>query len=84
MLLLKKGNDIKGCHVKFFIVLPPNYDVGMSGWRCSRSPFRQWTAIAKLSPSQPANPQMGAEIALLSQLSYTQRSYRVSLLPVGM
>ena len=25
--------------------------------------------IAKLSPSQPANPQLGAEIALISQLS---------------
>ena len=24
--------------------------------------------VAKLSPSQPANPQLGAEIALLSQL----------------
>ena len=38
--------------------------------------------IAKLSPSQPANPQLGAEIALLSQLwgttihhtPYTQNS----------
>ena len=27
--------------------------------------------IAKLSPSQPANPQLGAEIALISQLSWT-------------
>ena len=28
----------------------------------------KWTAIAKLSPSKLANPQLGAEIALLSQL----------------
>ena len=27
--------------------------------------------IAKLSPSQTANPQLGAEIALISQLSWT-------------